>query len=487
MLRLESKLTKQARLWLLGALLLASEGLYLALLRLDAANGLRPVLSFLALLGALFILYALAFSLVRSFQDSSRAMVLLIGVGAVLFRLTLLPAGLPHDASFRGLLAGIRADVRGESVSFERFQLFDDDVWRYLWDGHVWAHGGNPYTFAPNDAAVDSFADEDNPELTDNRAIWTDVRSNIPYSSVHTIYPPLGQSVFRLAHGIAPGSVLVLKSILVCFDLLGALFLAFALAAAGRPVAWVLLYAWNPLVVKVFAASGHSDAVAVAAVAALAYCLLRDAKFAASVSFALAVLAKLTPIVLLPFVARRVGVRNFVVALLVFLVGYVPFLGSGRSLFAGAATYARFWQFNSGPFELVQWLAGAFRSDPSRDARWLMLLAVAGVIAWLTLRDDGTHASFASSGAVALGSLIIFSPAVMPWYLTVVLPLAVLSGQRIWIWFSAIVCLAFFVMVNQHLPVWVVCLEYGLFAALFLYGRYSRQRRANGSGVWGHF
>lgn len=472
------KLTKQARLWLLGALLLASESLYLALLRLNATNGLRPVLTFLALLGALFVLYALAFSLVRGFQDSSRAMLLLIAAGAVLFRLTLLPVGLPYDASFRALLAGMRADLRGESVSFERFQLFDDDMWRYLWDGHVWAHGGNPYQFAPNDAAVDSFADEDNPELTDNRAIWSDVRGNIPDSGVHTIYPPLGQSVFRLAHGIAPGSILVLKTILVIFDLLGALFLALALAATGRPVTWVLLYAWNPLVVKVFAASGHSDAVAVAAVAALAYFLLKNAKFAAGVSFALAVLAKLIPIVLFPFVARRIGLRNSVLALLLILLAYVPFLGAGPSLFAGASTYARFWQFNSGPFELVQWLAGAFRSDPSRDARLLMLFAVACVIAWLTWRDERTRGSFAGSGAVALGTLIVLSPAVMPWYVTVVLPLAVLSGQRIWMWFSAIVCLAFFIMVDQHLPTWVLCMEYGLFAALLLYERYSAKRRA---------
>lgn len=477
------RITKQARFWLLGALLLASEGLYLALLRLNATNGLRPVLSFLALLAALFVLYALAFSLVRSCQDASRAILVLIAAGAVLFRLTLLPAGLPHDASFRELLSGIRADLRGESVSFERFQLFDDDVWRYLWDGHVWAHGGNPYTYAPNDAAVDSFADVDNPKLTDDRTIWGDVRSNIPDSTVNTIYPPLGQTVFRLAHGIAPGSVLVLKSILVFFDLLGAVFLAFALAAAGRPVAWVLLYAWNPLVIKVFAASGHSDAIAVAGVAALAYCLLSDAKFAAGVSFAFAVLAKLIPIVLFPFVVRRIGWRNSVTALLMILLAYVPFLGAGRSLFAGASTYARIWQFNSGPFELVQWLAGAFRSNPSRDARVLVLFAVACVIAWLTWRDNQTRGSFAWSGAVALGTLIILSPAVMPWYLTVVLPLAVLSSQRIWIWFSAIVCLAFFIMVDQHLPVWAVCLEYGLFAALLFYERYSRQRRARGSDV----
>ena len=470
------KLTKQARLWLMGGLVLASEGLYLALLRLNAINGLRPVLSFLGLLAALFVLYALAFRLARTPGDSSRGMLLLIAAGAVLFRLTLLPAGLPHDAGFRELCSDIRADLRGERVSFERFQLFDDDIWRYLWDGHVWAHGGNPYAFAPANAAVDAFADEDRPELSDQRAIWSDIRGNIPNPDVNTIYPPLGQVVFRLAHFIAPGSVLALKSVLVLFDLLGGLFLALALAAAGRPVTWVLLYVWNPLVVKVFAASGHSDAIAVAAVAALAYCLLRRAKVAAGLSFALAVLAKLIPIVLLPFVARRIGWRNSLFALMIILAAYVPFLGAGRSLFAGTSTYAHFWRFNSGPFELLNWLASGLGTQASRDVRLLMLFIFASVLAWLTWRDSGAVESFAPHAAAALGILIVLSPAVMPWYITVVIPLAILSGQRIWIWFSAIVCCAFFIMVDQREHAWALCLEYGLFAAPLCYHYYSAYR-----------
>jgi hypothetical protein len=469
-------LTKQARLWLLGGLLLASEGVYLALLRLNAINGLRPVLSFLALLAVLFVFYALAFLLVQTHLDSSRGMLLIIAAGAALFRMTLVPAGLPHDASFGELCSGIRSDLRGERVSFERFQLFDDDVWRYLWDGHVWAHGGNPYVFAPRNAGVDAFADEDRLDLSDERPIWSDIRGNIPDSDVNTIYPPLGQGVFRLAHLIAPGSVLALKSVLVFFDLLGGLFLALALVAAGRPVTWVLLYAWNPLVIKVFAASGHSDAIAVAAVAALAYCLLRGAKFAAGTSFALAVLAKLIPIVLFPFVARRIGWRNSLSALLMILAGYIPFLGAGQSLFAGTFTYARFWRFNAGPFEMVRWLAGILGTQASRDARLLILFLFASVLAWLTWRDSGTSESFAPNAAAALGTLIVLSPAIMPWYITVVIPLAILSGQRIWIWFSAIVCFAFFIMVDQREHAWVLCLEYGLLAAPLCYYRYSAKR-----------
>src|SRR6185503_20321461 len=49
---------------------------------------------------------------------------------ALLFRAILLPAGL------------LSADT-------PRLILYDDDVWRYLWEGHVWSAGLNPMRTAP--------------------------------------------------------------------------------------------------------------------------------------------------------------------------------------------------------------------------------------------------------------------------------------------------------------------------------------------------
>ena len=51
---------RPTRPWLLVGLLVSSEILYLAMLRLDAANGVRPVITFLSLVGLLFALYATA-------------------------------------------------------------------------------------------------------------------------------------------------------------------------------------------------------------------------------------------------------------------------------------------------------------------------------------------------------------------------------------------------------------------------------------------
>lgn len=448
---------------LLILLLAASEAVWITLLKFDAVNGSRAVLTFLALLFALFALFALS-ALVVSKLDDQRGALPVIAAGAILFRLTMLPAGLPAQSSWQEKVSALRADVAGAEVTYERFLLYDHDIWRYLWDGHVAAHGVNPFQFAPNNPQLDSLTGADNAAPPNDRGVWGDIRDNVNHPAVPTIYPPLAQSVFRLAHAVAPGSVLVMKSLLTGFDLLAALLLALTLRRLNQPVTRVILYAWNPLVIKAFAASGHVDAVLVAALAATAYFFAGGRRRVAAISFGLAVLAKLTPIVLLPFVVKRTGWRNATLIAAVLLAGYAPFASAGSGMFTGLLTFAREWQFNAGPYALAEWLIGHINHDPAMAARAVCGLVIIGVILFLAWRDDGRAQLFASYATPALGALVVFSPTVMPWYVIWALPLAIIARFRVWVYFSALVCAAFQVMVDETERGWVLWLEYGLFA-----------------------
>ncbi|MGA8868891.1 MAG: hypothetical protein WB510_18090, partial [Candidatus Sulfotelmatobacter sp.] len=65
--------------WLLAVILVASEVLYLALLRLDAVNGVWPVVVFLAILGAAFVLCFAAYLILRSAPASLPVKVIVVG------------------------------------------------------------------------------------------------------------------------------------------------------------------------------------------------------------------------------------------------------------------------------------------------------------------------------------------------------------------------------------------------------------------------
>ena len=118
------------------------------------------------------------------------------------------------------------------------------------------------------------------------------------------------------------------------------------------------------------------DAVVVAMLAATCYFVVRGWRALAAVSFGLAILSKLSPLVLLPFVVRRIGWRYSALAGGIVLAGYAPFLGPTAGIWAGLLTFSRAWQFNAGPFALIQWIAGLWGLQSALAGRAVCGLAL---------------------------------------------------------------------------------------------------------------
>ena len=456
---------------LLVILLLVSLVIYQDLCGLDAVNGWTPVLLFLRDMAGLFAVYWIAFCAVRNDAKTSATTVALILAGAILFRFALLPAGLHLSPSNPRLSAAIIADVTGERVAFDRFQLFDCDVWRYLWDGHVWAHGYNPYRFPPVHPDLSDLAAAEPTAATDQLPIWGDIRENIHYRELPTVYPPAAEILFRLSHFLAPGSVLVMKMLVVVLDLGAIGIIMLALRAAGMPVSGAILYAWNPLVVKVFAGSAHYDSLLTLLLAGVALAIILNWRLAAGALVGLSILSKLAPIVLIPFLYRRGGWRSLAICGTVVLLGIIPIYHSSADGLAGFAEFGRSWKFNAGPYTVIEASVRILGlSDFTMIARAISACFIILGLFALDRADRGLPRDFARLGAWALGAVIVFSPVVNPWYVTWTLPFAVLSQRYEWLGMSALVCLAFLVMVSGEEFEWVLYLEYGLFAAVVISG-----------------
>ncbi|MGH9425825.1 MAG: hypothetical protein ACRD2L_05895, partial [Terriglobia bacterium] len=125
--------------------------------------------------------------------------------------------------------------------------IWDDDLYRYLWDGRVGIHEINPYLYAP-----------DAPEL---ESLQDDHYDMVSFKSIRTIYPPLFQFLFQWSQWIAPSSLFFLKCLALLFDLALIAVLLALLKHLGHSPALILIYAWNPLPIKEFANSGHMDSL----------------------------------------------------------------------------------------------------------------------------------------------------------------------------------------------------------------------------------
>ncbi len=327
-----------------------------------------------------------------------------------------------------------------------------DDVSRYLWDGRVQQAGINPYRYPP-----------DHHELAFLR---TPGDAEINHPALETIYPPLAQWVFRAAATVSP-TVFAQKAAFALFDVATIGAVAALLLRRGRPPAWCLIYAWNPLVLIEFAHSGHLDALAIFWLVLALWALAGHRPAGGMASLALSALAKYFAVLLLPYAVFRPQLRRWVpLFLAVTALGYVAFLDSPRTWFASVGVYAAQWEFNSATFTLLNWVIG--------DGAWTRAALLAALVAWslyhAARRQDSVHYAY-----LVIGFALAFSPTLHPWYVCWIVPFLCIYPSRAWIAFTGLVPFSYWVWVDaQGGGAWTVrpellALEYVPFYTLLLW------------------
>lgn len=294
-----------------------------------------------------------------------------------------------------------------------------EDIYRYIWDGWVQANGVNPYLHPPSAASLEEL-----------RTAWWPL---INHADVPTIYPPGAQAVFALLAFAGP-TWWMFKLAWLAADLLVARLIG--RLSSGRGTLPLLLYLWSPLVVVEVGWSGHLDPLGVAPMLG-AVVLAGSAGVAAwrpGALLGLGAALKFVPFAALPALARLRGRSALAAGVLVPLFLYLPYAGAGPALFDGLRTYADVWRFNAGLYGVLERLSG--HPDP---AKW----AGAAVVGTIALAAALRRWPLDRTLLWAIGSALLLSPTLHPWYLLWVLPFACLTLSRGWLLFSGTVFLAY--------------------------------------------
>jgi hypothetical protein len=322
----------------------------------------------------------------------------------------------------------------------------DDDIHRYVWDGHVQRLGYNPYVLVPSDPALVGL------HTAETRAL------NHP--DLPSPYPAGAQLFFRAVTAIHESTFALKVAFVVC-DFAIVFVLLDILRWTRQGQHWVLAYAWHPLLATEVAGSGHIDIVGALLLVVSAAALGRRWRTIAAVAFGLAVAVKLLPIVLLPLYWRRVRVRDGVLAAIIVGLLYVPFLSHGRISTGSLGTYAQSFRFNDPVFAVFERL-----TSPEIA---LGLAVLFGFLAAIWMRRKTTEWS-TDAFAWPMAASLLCAPVIYPWYLLWLLPfLRSTSTLPIVIWTVSIIP----TYIVWHLravgrpwvlPGWVVLLEYGSLA-----------------------
>ena len=448
---------------------LVSLFLYALLARERAWSEPGDVYRFLLLMAAAFAGYGGALVVAgRKLWDGGPLRSATVFFFAALFRLALLPAGTTDGWS--GVLEDLRID--GQEPAYGTYQLYDNDVWRYLWDGRVLLGGVNTYRLSP--AQIEELADDGDPRFAwlDDEP-WGTIHSRIGYASYRTVYPPLAQAVFTVLAALRPGSVAALKILLILVDL-GSCWLLFDLArrTLGQPEL-ALVYAWNPLAIKEIAGSAHIDGLAVFGLV-LALWAFERAHFRWSLlALAGAILSKLTPLLAVPLFLRRTPRPAWWVLPAAGIVAYAPFVWSLPVMAESLRAFAQDWGFNAGFWHLNLGASHRLGWSGRGAADAASLFATLAVVVWASWRVPPDVTGLARRAGLVLGAYVLLSATVMPWYLLWALPLLALGhGKRgpvfLWPMVTAASLLSYGVYIDGVERASWLWIEHSLIAAAFL-------------------
>ena len=246
----------------------------------------------------------------------------------------------------------------------------------------------------------------------------------------------MSQVVFALSAVLTPDAasphsrLVLMKGLLVLFDVATLLVVIGLLKEVGMHPGWSVAYAWCPLLMKEFANSGHLDTIAIFFTTLAMWLLVRTNRTQAGSNvpgamlvgsvLALAIGAKLYPVVLTPLVAavwwKRGGVRTAVVGLFATAIVAAGVLSpmfcclsdSPDQALAGQASdvenaavtpsagiraFLHEWEMNDLLFMIVRENLRPQADKPSHEKPWFVVVPDSWSRAVLTLRAEDSQES----------------------------------------------------------------------------------------------
>lgn len=275
-----------------------------------------------------------------------------------------------------------------------------DDIYRYLWDGRVAAHGVNPFAYSPDDPRLSSLHTDDLP-------------SKVNFPEMRTIYPPLAQGVFALSAFLGGDSLVLLKIILLICEVITMLLLVALLRQLRILQENVIIYAWLPLPILYFGLDGHIDALGIPFLLLFLLFCLKGYRVAGSFALGVAALSKVVPLIAAPFVFDRQ--RTWKSAALVVLpaallvVGSLLYLEPTGGLTESFLVFGSSWEFNGAVFSLLR--ASGIGGSAARIICGVLLLI------WMLLLMRIDRPLLEKVFLVFLGFAML-TPVLHPWYLS---------------------------------------------------------------------
>jgi alpha-1,6-mannosyltransferase len=352
-----------------------------------------------------------------------------------------------------------------------------DDYFRFIWDGRLIESGINPYLYLPSEIQEQSLlSGEMNKELYD--------KMNSPH--YYSVYPPVLQFVFFIASKLSFSSnyaaIIILRIFILLAEVGSFLFLRKILNFLKLPKNKILIYLFNPLVIIEISGNLHFEGIMLFFILASFYFLLVNNYILSSILFSLAVCTKMIPLVLLPLIIKRIGLKSgFIYSLLVLsvsLVLFVPFINHELTGNIGNSIglYFQKFEFNASIYYLMRWIGFQLSGYNEIAVIGKLLPLISFVLIMLIsfrFKPGQSDKTFFENALTILFVYYLFSLIIHPWYLTFLVLISVFVNHRFALIWSFLVFGTYlsYASIPFMENIWVLLLEYGVVITWYLIER----------------
>ena len=357
------------------------------------------------------------------------------------------------------------------------FPNLSDDIYRFLWDGHLL------------NVEVPVLANTPEQMVADGTAMDVYLKGLYPVlnsKEYFTVYPPLSQFVFKmvtLSDSISwKVSSILLKCFLVCASLCLLYLLPRILSSLGYDKKLAFAYLLNPLVLTETIGQVHFEGMMVAFLAASIYALFKKRLILSSICLSFSIATKLLPLIFLPaillYFKEVKDVFKYVVVLTISSVlVWISFFNLNflLNIFSSLDLYFQSFEFNASIYYLLRQVGYWFSGYNQIAYLGPMLAALSlGSILFLAksmLKSNNNVRKEYQLLEILFYSYLVYlllSTTVHPWYLTIPIFIGVLIRQWwILVWSMTIMLSYSRYGVSEEMHFILIALEYVLVAFAF--------------------
>jgi len=395
--------------------------------------------------------------------------------------------------SFFALLAGLyyfitkRTELLSENYNYYVFVAFSfrvlflfsipalsDDFYRFIWDGRLILAGLNPYSYLPNQIINEQIIGGAN-----NLALFHKMNSPNYFS----VYPPVLQLVFfisaKLSFGYNAVAVINLRLFVLFAEFGTFIYLKKIIDFLKLNKTTIFLYLLNPLIIIELTGNLHFEAVMIFFLTASFYFLLINRYSFSALFIAFAIAAKLIPLIFLPLIIKKIGLKNglayttFSLGLIILM--FLPFIDNQLISNVGSSVslYFQKFEFNASTYYLLREI-GYKVVGYNAISIIGKILAITSTCLILFISLKGickTWQDFFKRALIILFIYYLLSLIVHPWYVSLLVLISVFTANRFAILWSILIFGSYFAY--HAIPVkeimWVIIFEYTVVVLFFLY------------------